>query len=244
MTAPVPAILAEGLTKRFGRLEVLRGIDLAIPAGRITGLVGPNAAGKSTFIKAVLGLVRPDQGTLAVLGQRVNGDERYRRQVGYMPQTASFPENLTGREVLAMVRDLRGGASVTPDTALLDQFRLEPELVKPVRTLSGGTRQKLSALVAFLFQPTLLVLDEPTAGLDPVASGIFKEKLAEAREQGATVLLASHTLAELEEVADDIVFLLEGRVRFHGPIAELRTLTGFARLERAVASLMREEAAP
>jgi Cu-processing system ATP-binding protein len=242
MTTPVPAILAEGLTKRFGRLEVLRGIDLAVPAGRITGLVGPNAAGKTTFIKAVLGLVRPDQGSLAVLGHRVNGDERYRRQVGYMPQAASFPENLTGREVLAMVRDLRG-ADVASDTALLGQFQLEPELAKPVRTLSGGTRQKLSALVAFLFHPELLVLDEPTAGLDPVASGIFKEKLAETRERGTTVLLASHTLAELEEVADDIVFLLDGRVRFHGPIEELRTLTGFARLERAVAALMRGEAA-
>ena len=243
MTASAPAILSEGLTKRFGRLEVLRGIDLAIPAGRITGLVGPNASGKSTFIKAVLGLVRPDQGSLAVLGHRVNGDERYRRQVGYMPQAASFPENLTGREVLAMVGDLRG-ADVARDTALLEQFQLGPELIKPVRTLSGGTRQKLSALVAFLFQPALLVLDEPTAGLDPVASGIFKEKLAETRERGTTVLLASHTLAELEEVADDIVFLLDGRVRFHGPIAELRNLTGFAKLERAVAALMRGETAP
>ena len=243
MTTPVPAILAEGLTKRFGRLEVLRGIDLAVPAGRITGLVGPNAAGKTTFIKAVLGLVRPDQGSLSVLGHRVNGDERYRRQVGYMPQAASFPENLTGREVLAMVRDLRG-AAVASDTALLEQFQLEPELAKPVRTLSGGTRQKLSALVAFLFHPELLVLDEPTAGLDPVASGIFKEKLAETRERGTTVLLASHTRAELEEVADDIVFLLDGRVRFHGPIEELRRLTGFARLERAVAALMRGEAGP
>jgi len=240
MTAATPAIRAEGLTKRFGRLEVLKGIDLAIPAGRITGLVGPNAAGKSTFIKSVLGLVRPDRGSLTVLGHTVNGDERYRRQLGYMPQVGSFPENLTGHEVLAMVRDLRGAAQ-EPDTALLGQFRLEPELAKPVRTLSGGTRQKLSALVAFLFRPELLILDEPTAGLDPVASGIFKEKLAEAREGGATVLLASHALSELEEVADDVVFLLDGRVRFHGPIPELRQITGFALLERAVAALMRAE---
>lgn len=237
---PAPAIRAVGLTKQFGRLEVLKGIDLEIPTGRVTGLVGPNAAGKSTFIKAVLGLVRPDRGSLSVLGHAVNGDERYRRLVGYMPQFASFPENLTGLEVLAMVRDLRGAAA-PPDTTLLDQFQLGPELVKPVRTLSGGTRQKLSALVAFLFRPELLILDEPTAGLDPVASGIFKEKLDESRERGATLVLASHTLAELEEIADDIVFLLEGRVRFHGPIARLRDLTGFARLERAIAALMRAE---
>lgn len=242
MTPGTPAIRAEGLAKRFGRQEVLKGIDLSIPAGRITGLVGPNAAGKSTFVKAVLGLVHPDRGTLTVLGNNVNGDERYRHRLGYMPQSASFPENLTGIEVLAMVRDLRG-ADAEQDTSLLSQFRLEPELAKPVRTLSGGTRQKLSALVAFLFRPELLILDEPTAGLDPIASGIFKEKLAEARDRGATVLLASHTLAELEEAADDIVFLLEGRVRFHGTIEALRRLTGFSRLERAVAALMREGAA-
>ena len=127
--------------------------------------------------------MRPDAGRLTVLGQPVNGDERYRRGLGYMPQAASFPENLTGREVLEMVRDLRGPGQVQ-DVELLERFRLEAELGKPVRTLSGGTRQKLSAAVAFLFRPDLLILDEPTAGLDPVASGIFKEKLLAARDAG------------------------------------------------------------
>lgn len=233
---------ALGVTKRFGKLEVLRGVDLDIPAGRITGLVGPNAAGKSTFIKAVLGLVRPDAGRLTVLGQPVNGDERYRRGLGYMPQDARFPENLTGREVLDMVRDLRGPGQVQ-DVELLGLFGLDGELGKPVRTLSGGTRQKLSAAVAFLFRPDLLVLDEPTAGLDPVASGLFKEKLLAARERGASALLASHTLSELEELADDVVFLLDGRVRYHGPVAQLMRLTGFARLEKAIAALMQREGA-
>jgi Cu-processing system ATP-binding protein len=156
-----------------------------------------------------------------------------------MPQAARFPENLTGAEVLDMVRDLRG-PDQPQDTDLLELFRLNAELGKPVRTLSGGTRQKLSAGVAFLFRPDLLILDEPTAGLDPVASGIFKEKLLAARERGASVLLASHTLGELEELADDIVFLHEGRVRFHGPIRRLMELTGFARLERAIAALMQQ----
>lgn len=231
------AIQASGLTKHFGALQVLRGLDLELPVGRITGLVGPNAAGKTTLIKSILGLVHPDGGTLSVLGTPVGRDERYRRQIGYMPQAASFPENLTGREVLDLVRDLRG-PGMDQDLSLLTSFGLEPELDKRVRTLSGGTRQKLSAVLAFLFRPRLLILDEPTAGLDPVASGVLKEKLDEARSQGVTVLLASHTLSELEEVADDIVFLLEGRVRFQGPIDRLRRLTGFARLEKAVATLM------
>jgi len=231
------AVEARGITKRFGRLEVLKGVDLLVPAGRITGLVGPNAAGKSTLIKAILGLVRPDAGELQVLGQAVNGDEGYRRRIGYMPQSARFPENLTGTEVLAMVRDLRGAAAAL-DEVLLERFALGAELGKPVRTLSGGTRQKLSAAVAFLFRPDLLILDEPTAGLDPVSSGIFKEALGSARERGASILLATHTLSELEALADDIVFLLDGRVCFHGPIAELMARTGFANLERAVAALM------
>ncbi len=235
-------ITARGVTKRFGRLEVLRQVDLEIPAGRITGLVGPNAAGKSTFIKSVLGLVRPDAGELQVLGQPVNGDERYRSRIGYMPQAAHFPENLCGAEVLAMIRDLRGPGAAS-DTALLDGFDLGPQLDKPIRTLSGGTRQKLSAALAFLFRPDLLILDEPTAGLDPIASGIFKEQLAAVRERGASILLASHTLSELEAHADDIVFLLDGRIRFHGPVAQLMERTGFANLERAVAALMQGGAA-
>lgn len=234
-----PPIEARNLTKRFGRLEVLRGVTLALAPGRITGLVGPNAAGKSTLIKSVLGLVKPDGGSLHVLGHRVNGDERYRRELGYMPQLAAFPENLTGAEVLEMLADLRGPG--TPqDRSLLSAFGLEDQLGKPVRTLSGGTRQKLSAAVAFLFTPRLLILDEPTAGLDPVAAGIFKAKLAERRAAGAAVLLASHTLSELEELADDLVFLLEGQVRFQGPVAELLAQTGQQRLERAVAALMTE----
>ena len=236
------AVEADGVSKRFGRLEVLKDITLTIPAGRITGLVGPNAAGKSTLIKAILGLVRPDAGRLTVQGSPVNGDERYRQSIGYMPQAAQFPENLTAIEVLRMIRDLRGPEPLQ-DTSLIADFQLEPELRKPIRTLSGGTRQKLSAAIALLFRPSLLILDEPTAGLDPMASGIFKEKLLAARDRGASTLLASHTLAELEELADDIVFLLDGQVRFQGPVAGLMRLTGFGRLERAIAALMQPGAA-
>lgn len=236
------AIHARGLTKRFGRLEVLKGLDLTLPRGRVTGLVGPNAAGKSTFIKSLLGLVYPDAGHLAVLGTHVNGDERYRHQLGYMPQAASFPGNLTGHEVLRMVQDLRPATPADPGP-LVERFRLAGELGKPVRTLSGGTRQKLSASLAFLFQPDLLILDEPTAGLDPVASGIFKDALARARARGTSILVVTHTLAELEALADDLIFLLEGRVAFHGPVPALLTRTGVAGLERAVASLMLEGAA-
>jgi len=232
-----PAVEARGIRKRFGPLQVLEEVDLVIPAGRVTGLVGPNAAGKTTLIKIILGLVRTDAGAVRVFGKAVNGDCSYRQMIGYMPQAARFPENLTGAEVLQMLRDLRGNPSQV-DEELLESFRLGSELGKPVRALSGGTRQKLSAAIAFLFRPSLLILDEPTAGLDPVAAGVFKDKLTRAREAGTTIVLASHTLSELEELADDIAFLLERRIRFHGPIARLTELTGLTKLERAVASLM------
>ncbi|MEO8637040.1 MAG: ABC transporter ATP-binding protein [Gemmatimonadales bacterium] len=241
MSAPL-VIDVVGLVKHFGRLQVLRGIDLAVVPGRITGLVGPNAAGKSTLIKSILGLVRPDAGRLSVLGCAVNGDERYRRRIGYMPQAARFPENLTGQEVLEMIRDLRG-PTAAPDRSLLDDFELAAEFPKRIHALSGGTRQKLSAGLAFLFRPDLLILDEPTAGLDPVASGVFKRHLLAARERGASVLLASHTMSELEELAVDIIFLLEGRVRFHGPVQQLLDQTRTERLEAGIAALMQGEAA-
>ncbi|HEY7614783.1 MAG TPA: ABC transporter ATP-binding protein [Gemmatimonadales bacterium] len=235
---PDTAVAGTDVTKRFGRLPVLRGLSFAVKPGRITALAGPNGAGKSTLIKAILGLVRPDGGTLTVGGVPVGEDPGYRARIGYMPQLARFPENLTGRELVRMLRDLRGDA-VPEDDELFEAFGLPAELDKPVRTLSGGTKQKLNAAVAFMFRPSLLILDEPTAGLDPIANGVLKTKILEARDAGATVILSSHVLSELEELMDDALLLLEGRVRFQGSLHDLRGATGHQRLEGAVAALMR-----
>jgi Cu-processing system ATP-binding protein len=232
-------VTIRGLVKRFGRRTALNGVDLAVRRGRITALLGPNAAGKSTLIKTVLGLVKPDAGAVAVDGIAVNGDPAYRARIGYMPQAPRFPENLTPRMLLTMLRDLRG-PEADVDTTLLDQVAIRRDLDRPVRVLSGGTRQKLNAAIAFLFRPSLLILDEPTAGLDPIASGIFKDHVLAAARAGGTVVIASHVLSELEDLADDVVFLLEGTVRFAGPLQQLRQDTGEIRLERAIASLMRE----
>jgi len=232
-----PVVQVSEVTKQFGRLTVLDRVDLQIRPGRITALIGPNAAGKSTLIKAILGLVRPDAGRIVVEGILVNGDPSYRATVGYMPQAARFPENLSGHEVIDMLRGLR--ATGIEDRELIDQFALAGELQKPVRTLSGGTRQKLNAAVAFLFRPRLLILDEPTAGLDPVASEILRQKIVRARQDGATVILSSHVLAELDELADDVVFLADGRVGFEGPLWVLKETTGQPRLDRAIARLMK-----
>lgn len=231
-----------GLEKRFGRLEVLRGIDLAFEPGQVTAVVGPNAAGKSTLLKCALGLVRPDAGEIRFQDVNVTGEYGYRSAIGYMPQHAAFPENLTGREVIQLVRSLRTDAP-EPDEDLLHRFTLESQLDKPIRTLSGGTRQKLNAVVAFLFRPQLVILDEPTAGLDPLASSILKEKVAALAAQGVSVVWTSHVMSEIEEVAHAVAFIVEGQPHFHGSLESLRAMTGEQRLEKAVARLMRARVA-
>ena len=230
-------LVVEGLRKRFGRLEVLRGVDLTAAPGRITAVVGPNAAGKSTLIKTIIGLVRIGEGRILVEGRSIDGERAYRERIGYMPQAARFPEHLTGREVLALLRRLRRSDAAIDDE-LIAQFDLASMLDRPIRVLSGGTRQKLNAVVAFLFRPTLIILDEPTAGLDPVASGILKAKVVQSAEAGTSVLLTSHILSEVEELAHDVVFLTDGRIAFQGPVEQLLREAGETHLERAIARLM------
>lgn len=226
-----------GLRKRYGALEVLQGIDAHIPAGQITAIVGPNAAGKTTLIKSILGLTRSDSGTIEVGSVRVNGDETYRRKIGYMPQIARFPSNLTGAELLAMLRELRPDASETDD-GLVGLFGLDSELRKKLNDLSGGTKQKINAVAAFLFKPAVLILDEPTAGLDPRSARTLKDKILEERRRGRTFIITSHVMAELEELADNVIFISDGKVRFSGSIDQIKHLTRQVNLERAVAELM------
>ena len=233
---------ARGLHKRFGRLEVLRGIDLTIASKHVTAIVGPNAAGKTTLIKTILGLVRPDSGTILVDGAQIGADEDYRSRIGYMPQIARFPENLSAAELFEMLKDLRG-ERVRLDENLIHAFGLAADLKKPLRTLSGGTRQKVNAVMAFLFSPDILILDEPTAGLDPVASGVLKRKIAADRESGKTFILTSHIMSELEELADNVIFLNDGRIEFSGPVHEIKRLTKQTNLERAIAVMMAKGAA-
>lgn len=227
-----------GVRKAFRGRTVLNDIDLEIRPGRVSAILGPNGSGKTTLIKLLLGLVRPDGGTIEIGGERIDGTWSYRERIGYMPQAARFPENLTGREILNMLEDLRGPGAIT-DRSLIDAFGLEPELDKPVRTLSGGNRQKVSAVVTFLFRPDLVILDEPTAGLDPIASGVLKDRVADERTAGRTILLTGHVLSEVEQLADDIIVLLEGGILFTGSLVELRAITHETSLERAVASLLR-----
>ena len=231
-----------GLKKHFGSNEVLRGVDLHVRRGRVTGIVGPNGAGKTTLIKTLLGLCRASSGEIRIDGNRVGSNEQYRAAIGYMPQIARFPENLTASELFTMLRDLRGERGRL-DEDLVDRLGLGEQLDKPLRVLSGGTRQKVNACMALLFDPQLLILDEPTAGLDPLSSAVLKDRIIGLRERGVTVLVASHIMSELEELCDDVAFLLDGVTRFAGPIAQLTSMTRQANLERAIAALMIREVA-
>ncbi len=229
-----------GLTKSFGRLDVLKGVDLRIETGSVTAILGPNGSGKTTLIKSILGLVKPDAGEIRVNGKRVNGDVAYKKLIGYMPQIARFPENLTVDEILRMVKDLRSDAGEL-DEALYHEFLLAKELAKPIRTLSGGTRQKVSATVAFLFRAPILILDEPTAGLDPLSSSRLKDKILREKANGRTIILTSHVMSEVQELADRLVFLQDGNIFYNGRLQSMIDNTGEVQLERAIARMMEGE---
>ncbi len=225
----------QNVVKRYGKVEALKGVSAQFPPG-VTALVGPNASGKTTLLKCILGLVLPQEGEIRVMGEPVAGHPEIRRHIGYMPQMVQFPESLTVEEILDWVQDIRGQTvEVEP---WIRWLQLEAFLDKPFGTLSGGTRQKVGMVVALMFDPPVLILDEPTAGLDPLSNALFKERILHEKEKGKTVILTSHILSELESLADRVVFLLEGRVVFEGSREDLLVHTGEASMERAVARLM------
>ncbi len=227
----------QGLVKRYGSLTVLHGVDVTFPPG-VTALVGPNASGKTTLLKCILGLVIPQEGTLTVMGETVTGHPEVRRHIGYMPQMVQFPENLTVKEILAWVQDLRSTrVDLEPWIAWVG---LEPFMDKPFGYLSGGTRQKVGMVASLMFDTPVLILDEPTAGLDPLSNTRFKEKIREERDHGKTIILTSHILSELEGLADRVVFLLEGHIIFAGSREELLAHTAQPDMEQAIAHLMRQ----
>jgi Cu-processing system ATP-binding protein len=226
-----------GVVKRYGTREVLSHIDLDLPCGSVTAIIGPNGAGKTTLNKAVLGLVRIDAGQICFDGRDTTGDIVHRARIGYMPQTPRYPDAFTAGDVLTLLRELRGPTARIDDD-LIAAFELPPLLGIPARALSGGQRQRVNAAAAFLFTPDLLLLDEPTAALDPVASGVLKDKIRAVRAEGRAVVITSHILSELQELADRVVFLHEGRVHFSGTLDALLERTSVASLERAIAQLM------
>ena len=232
-------MIIRNLHKAYGKTEVLKGVDLALPDGRITAVLGPNGSGKTTLIKTILGMVIGQKGEISVGGKSIEGDWLYRRDIGYLPQIARFPENLKLRELIKMVKDIRNQPAF--DDELISLFGLEPYLGKPLRNLSGGTRQKVNILIAFMFDCQYLILDEPTVGLDPLALIRFKDLLTRKKEAGKAILLTTHMVSLVEELADEVIFILEGKIYFQGKIEDLKAQSNDTNLERAIAGILIEQ---
>jgi Cu-processing system ATP-binding protein len=228
------------LKKSFGELSVLKGMNLTIPSGQATGIVGPNGAGKTTLIKTILGLVKADSGTISINGKSLNGDWLYRRDIGYMPQVARYPENMKVYELLNFIKGLRDQEAVYEED-LIEQFSLKTELEKPLRTLSGGNRQKVGATLAMMFNPEILFFDEPTAGLDPRSSHKFKQRVEDEKADGKTVIITSHIMSELEQLVDHVIFILDGNIRYYGSMKDLLEESREVRLEAAIARMMDDD---
>ncbi|HVS98830.1 MAG TPA: ABC transporter ATP-binding protein [Puia sp.] len=229
------------IRKAFGRLPVLNDVSLTLCRGQSIALIGPNGSGKTTIIKCLLGMVTPDSGTIRFGGEDIQGGWAHRADMGYMPQTGRYPDNMTIAQVFDMMKDIRKDEDGTIDEQLYYSFRLDQISDKRMRTLSGGTRQKVSASLAFLFEPSVLILDEPTAGLDPVSTGILKQKIHAAREEGRLILITSHILAELDDMVSEVVYLQEGTVKFHKSLTRLQADTGEQKLVRAIAQYMQND---
>lgn len=224
--------------KTFSGLKVLNDISLSFKKGECIALLGPNGCGKTTLIKSVLGMVLPDKGSIAFDRQSVFGNWQYRKQIGYMPQIGRYPENMTIANVFEMMKDIRKEDSRLLDEELISSFHLDELMRKKMHTLSGGTRQKVSAALAFLFDPQVLILDEPTAGLDPLASEKLKEKIAREKEKGKLILITSHVLSELDDLVTDVFYLQEGKLAFQRKLVDLKRETGEEKLAKAIPKLM------
>jgi len=231
-------IKIKDLHKKFGKNEVLSGLNLEIGEGGIFAVLGPNGSGKTTLIKCLLGMVIPNKGSISVMGENVKNGSNYRHKIDYLPQIANFPNNLKVKELITMIKDLRGNVDL--DLELISLFKLEPFLDKKLGNLSGGTKQKVNLVLTFMFNSPLVILDEPTSGLDPISLLRLKKLIQAEKAKGKTISITSHIMSFVEEISDEIVFLLEGKIYFKGSISELKEKTNQPDFEHAIASILTE----
>lgn len=229
------AISITGLEKWYRKHHVLRGVTIELKAGEIVALMGPNGSGKSTLMKCIVGLVQPSAGSITVCGVDIHKDSTYRAWIGYMPQIVRYPESLTVKELFATVAQLRDAHSDFLDRSLYDQLCIHDLEHKSLGSLSGGQRQRVNAALAFYFSPNILLLDEPTAGLDPVSNEIVKERMIADKQRGTTILMTTHSPQDVLDVADRVVYLYEGRVAINKGIEDLLAQSGSTSLMKAIA---------
>ncbi len=236
-------ILFENINKSFGKLNVLQNINLCFQKGQSVAIVGPNGSGKTTLIKCLLGMVMPNSGKIYVDSQDTKQNFMYRSNIGYMPQIGHYPPNLKIRQLFEMMIDIRleNKYTLPLDEEIIEAFALKDIYEKPLGTLSGGTKQKVSAALAFLFDPEILILDEPTAGLDPLASEILKEKILKERKKGKLIIITSHILSDLEELSSHILYIQDGQIQFFKELESLKEEIGETKLNKIIALLMQKK---
>lgn len=229
----------KNLHKKFGKLVVLNGLNVTINEGGIFAILGPNGSGKTTLIKCLLGIVVPNKGEITYKGKSVLKKWEYRNDLNYLPQIANFPSNLTVIELIEMVKNLR--PKQANEKELIKQFGLTDSLHKKLGNLSGGTKQKVNIVLTFMFDSNLIILDEPTNGLDPIALIHLKELILKEKAKGKTILITTHIMSFVDEMASEIVFILDGKIYFKGSIDELKEKTNNNSLEHAIANLISKQ---
>ena len=225
-----------GLNKHYNRNHVLRDINLDIGEPGIYAILGPNGSGKTTLLKSIIGLVNPDGGEVEVNGTLVSETHMYRKEISYLPQIARFPDNLRVYELIRMIKDIRNQEA--DESPLIELFNLKDEMKKRLRNLSGGTRQKVNMVLGFLFDTPLLILDEPTISLDPLALAKFRKIISEKKQQGKIIIYTTHIMNLVEEFSDQIILLLDGRIIFKGGLKDLYAESGENSVENAIAHLV------
>ena len=231
-------IKIKNLTKKFNKFTALQDINLECKKGHSIAFIGPNGCGKTTLIKCILGLNVVEFGDILVSGNSVKKDFLYREKIGYMPQIGKYPENMTIGQTIKMIQDNRKNVE-NIDTELLEAFELTKLYEKKMSTLSGGTTQKVSAVLAFMFHPEIIILDEPTAGLDPLASEILKNKIIKERKNGKLIIITSHLLSELDDMVNEIVFINEGKILVHQSVEDLKTETQQTKISDAITNILK-----
>lgn len=231
-------VIFDSTGKKYGKLWALREFSARFEPGEAVSVIGPNGSGKTTLIKCLLGLVRATSGSIHVNGQAVGADPAYRHHVGHMPQISRFPNELKIGQLIDLMDDIRGSDLERTDGPLVHELGVDRMMDKRLGTLSGGQRQKVSAVLAFRYAPSVLVLDEPTAGLDPFSSEVLLTAVRKIKRTGTTVLITSHLMEEVEALADRVAYLHEGRLQFLLPPEELLAATGENRLSKAIPAML------
>ena len=233
-------IEVKNLTKKFSKFTALDDLNVTFTNSKSIALIGPNGCGKTTLIKSILGLNVIETGDILVDGKSVKDDYRYRKDIGYMPQIGRYPENMSIGQTIKMIKDTRKISETHLDTELLENFELEKMYDKKMGTLSGGTTQKVSAVLAFMFDPKVIILDEPTAGLDPLASEILKNKIIKEKNRGKLIIITSHLLSELDDIVSEIVFMNEGKIIVQQSVTDLMTERKSEKISESIISILKE----